>query len=213
MPVKRQSPIAICLLAAMLGAVAAHAAFAQEQQSGGHRAAGSPPGEKDHGEGPKGEGPTAKGAKRPERPPDVTGIDTSITVQTRRPAGDHKTTISIGPKGLPPALAHRAPAGVTRNAIGVPVTSGGVTHGSNGGRPGLASPAQLPAPLPSVTRANQGVGGPKIATPNVQAPVTGLNRGSLSGNSPAHRGLALSGLGGPAKTATGINGTTIRRKQ
>lgn len=207
----RPSAIAICLVAVLLGMAAAQSVLAQ--QPSGHHVAGSlPPGERGHGEAPKGTGPAAKDAKRPEHAPDMTGIDASV--QTRRPAGVHNTSIGIGQKGPPLALEHRLPAGVTRNAIGLPVTSGGATQGPIAGRSGLRSSGQLPASLPpGIVSTKQDLAGPKIVTPNAQMPATVLSRGGLAGSVAARRGLALSGLGGPAKTAPGINGTAIRRKE
>ncbi len=103
---------------------------------------------------------------------------------------------------------------VTRNAIGLPVahdnmTDGGARFGATG-QPN----AILMRPAGGTTHADAGRGEPNIGR---QSPLpSGANTASPSktdGVRLIRPSLALSGIGGPAKAAAGINGTMVRPKR
>jgi len=110
--------------------------------------------------------------------------------------------------------ARRAEAGiaVVRNALGVPVArpAGGFAVGEHFGPP---PPAVTAAPHTAVTFIS--TGNPDIGRQDVH-PVAGVripNRSKIDGAGLIRPSVAPSGLGGPAKTAAGINGTAFRPKR
>jgi len=155
-------------------------------------------------------------------------IDTRISVQPHRAGtksgkpGEAKTKLSLpGVKNphrrvFSPVLASRR---TVRNAVSVPVSQQELLERHAREHPFAASTPHIPAGAIGVL-GNTGVGvakpdaglirqtsSPPSASPGVNSAV--VNRG-ISGTSMSHRGVSPSGLGGPAKTAAGINGTTIR---
>ena len=64
----------------------------------------------------------------------------------------------------------------------------------------------------AVAEANRS--GQKFFRPHANAPTTIVtpNRATISGNDPSRLGSGPAKLGGPAKPASGINGTTMRPK-
>jgi hypothetical protein len=142
-------------------------------------------------------------------------IDTSVTVLPRRPNGA-KSEAPYGKQGFRVAPAntpqpHRLPTPMgaqpaPRNAIGVPVVphqAAGTSHGPTLGM------GVLPQPVPLSARGNfaQFGGGDIGAKPRTAPDVPGVGGGSFI------RPLAPpSGIGGPARTIGGVNGTTFRRK-
>jgi hypothetical protein len=138
-------------------------------------------------------------------------IDTSVTVLPRRPNGA-TSKAPYGKQGFRVAPAsrsqpHRLPAPLAvqpapRNAIGmlvVPHQAAGTSHNPPLGTRVLSQPAPLSA------RAQ--FGGAIQAMPR-----TGPNVRGAGGGSFIRPFTPPSGIGGPARTIGGINGTTFRRK-
>lgn len=136
-----------------------------------------------------------------------------------------------GVKPVAPGHVHARPistpatsARVTRNAIGVPVV---VQHESverrDSERHDLPSSVRNSAAATTgvagsrsggPARVEGGLGGPRMVHPNAGPTVTAtvLNRATIGGTGVIRPGSGPSVLGGPAKAAPGINGTTIRPK-
>ena len=106
---------------------------------------------------------------------------------------------------------------IMRNAIGLPVTP----HN------GIAGHDSVPAGLPSGAASGVAVSGSNslakpypgqdrlgVSRPNAGTimPSRVANRGTINGTSFSQRGFVPIGLGGPAKTVVGINGSMIRAK-
>lgn len=153
-------------------------------------------------------GPNHAGERRTQN---ANPIDTSVTVLPRRPSGA-KSKAPYGKQGFRVAPASRpqphrlpAPIGVQpapRNAIGVPVVphqAAGTSHS-----PPLGMRV-LPQPAPLSARAQ--FGGAIRAMPR-----TGPNVPGVGGGSFIRPFVPPSGIGGPARTIGGINGTSFRRK-
>ncbi len=168
-------------------------------------------------------------------------IDTRISVQTRRQPGarDGVTVVkplkTIAPRNLlarPPAS--RGPSEpAARNAVGVSIfhVEGPEQHNAaRGGAPGLSPPVVSPlvrSPAPG-TVGVFGTGGAAHRKPQAYlihpaSPVAGtimsvrpvaIRPGVINGSAvtPLHGAGGPSGIGGPAKAATGINGTAFRPK-
>jgi hypothetical protein len=106
----------------------------------------------------------------------------------------------------------RPPAGaetIVRNAIGQTVASHEVITGRAGApfsRPAPHSPAGGAASTGNAVGTNRGAA--RVAEPNSTSSVTGPGLRGAIGAGPNHSGTVLSGIGGPAKMAAGINGTT-----
>ncbi len=155
-------------------------------------------------------------------------IDTRISVQSRRTGtkpgkvGEAKLTLSLPTVKNPHRRVFSASAAsrqTVRNALSVPVSRQELLERHAGEHPFAASTPHISAGTIGVV-GNTGVGVaksdaglirqsslPPSASPGGGSPL--LNRG-ISGTSVSHRGVNPSSLGGPARTATGINGTTIR---
>ena len=156
-------------------------------------------------------------------------IDTRVTVPsaTLRPdkARDRTPLVKFGApanfwvRRSPTAGASES---ITRNAIGLPVVPREGSRGPSDEPHGL--PAQVLAPAApgtvqgSVADLNRAEGG--IDRPTVPRSSTGsivnapfVQRGKIDGTGMIRPGFAPSGVGGPAKTVAGINGTTFRLKR
>lgn len=156
----------------------------------------------------------------------VDDIDTRISVQPRRmstkPGNAAGAKIKLSLPGVKnphrrvfsAAVASRA----VRNAVSVPVSQHELLQLHASEHPFAATTSRIPAGGIGVV-GNSGIGKPDAASvrqtslPPLSAgrgvglPI--VNRG-INGTSMSHRGVSPSGLGGSAKTAAGINGTTIR---
>jgi hypothetical protein len=170
--------------------------------------------------GPKDTGPA--GRRGPA------AVDTPVTPESRGPLptiGKERDT-PPGLKFSPPAI-HREPAPaaaspVYRNAIGLPAGRPEETP-----RVGFAPPSSpagpqspggmLPGGATAIGRPAAGIGPGgdlKIVHPNLTPTVTAFapSRGRIDGTALIRPGAAVAGVGGPAKVAGGINGTTVRPK-
>ncbi len=165
---------------------------------------------------------TGEGAPRePGAGGNAEAIDTRITVVPRRPGGGRdkvggsRAVKLVAPRNL---LARRVavPNGtepVVRNALGavVPRREGFDQHNrerlsivvpnSASGASGLADSA-----IGRITKSQGSSGRPPRL---IVRPVV-VNRSAVNGTSLIRHGFAPSGIGGPAKTVAGINGTTIK---
>jgi hypothetical protein len=105
----------------------------------------------------------------------------------------------------------RAPEPLGHNAIGLPIGYPGNGPQNNDGAPGVPRRLSAPAAPGSVGGFSQppiGFSGQRPAS-SAAAP----HRGSISGTNLIHPAAAASAIGGPAKAATGINGSTFRHKR
>ena len=215
------------LFAVMLLGLLTQAAFAEDTDAGRHEgnstsnlsaAPSAPPSsaQTSSGENAASES-TAKSAD---------DIDTRISVQPRRTGtkpgkvGEARAKLSLPAVKNPHRRVFSASAAsrqTVRNAVSVPVSQQELLERHAGEHPFAASTPHISAGAIGVV-GNAGVGVAKPGaglirqtslppSPGVGSPM--LNRG-ISGTSVGHRGVNPSGLGGPAKTAAGINGTTIR---
>jgi hypothetical protein len=150
------------------------------------------------------------------------GIDTRITVFSRRPPGgrgkpENAKVVRIAPRNLlarPFAPAAAEPIG--RNSIGAFVVhrEGPVEHGG----PHFPTVAHSPPPgaIGTLGSATGRFAKPdalsvrSVPGANPAVRVGAVNRGTINGTSLARPGSAPSGVGGPAKTAAGLNGSAIR---
>lgn len=112
-----------------------------------------------------------------------------------------------------PARRAEASTAVVRNALGEPVArpAGGLAVGEHFGlRP---PPAVIAAPHAAVTVMSRG--NPEIGRQDFDAiaSVRTPSSGKIDGAGLIRPSVAPSGLGGPAKTAAGINGTAFRPKR
>ena len=215
------------LFAVMLLGLLTQAAFAEDTDAGRHEgnstsnlsaAPSAPPNsaQTSSGENAASES-TAKSAD---------DIDTRISVQPRRTGtkpgkvGEARAKLSLPAVKYPHRRVFSASAAsrqTVRNAVSVPVSQQELLERHAGEHPFAASTPHISAGAIGVV-GNAGVGVAKPGaglirqtslppSPGVGSPM--LNRG-ISGTSVGHRGVNPSGLGGPAKTAAGINGTTVR---
>jgi len=170
------------------------------------------------------------------RSEDVNAIDTSITVQPRRPIGrpdkvrELKNIIkSTAPRNFS-ARRKTAPRGIShvaRNAIGVSVVRHPDLRRRDGDIYGAASVAAVTAAgvdrnMPNgLAKADDNVGtsagtsvGKSVVQPNTVPTVktAALNRGMINATRPLRPGFAPSVIGGPTRTVPGISGTMIRPK-
>jgi len=155
---------------------------------------------------------------------DSEGIDTRITVLSRRPGsgrdkfGSPKVVKLIAPRNL---LARRpvAPSGTepaVRNAVGVVIPRREGIEQHNGERSSIivrnaASGASgyVGGATDRIVKPQGSIGRPTTNANLIVKPVV-VNRGAINGTNLIRPGSAPSGIGGPAKTVAGINGTTIR---
>lgn len=194
MTTRRASRIGAYLFAPALFAVAAmQTSFAQEPHPGIHQTKPGTPAAPNESAAERAGNMDDNSAKLPGR--DVNPIDTRITVQSRPPR--------------PPAPG--ASNFVARNAIGLPVAPHEAIPSSNGeplGPSAAAAPSARPSGTGSVPNAKRIIGEAPGAASN--SALAGLRAGGIDGTSLVCPALAPSGLGGPAKTAVGINGSTFR---
>jgi hypothetical protein len=108
-------------------------------------------------------------------------------------------------------LKSGAPEPLRHNAIGLPIGNPANGLPNNGGGPGAprrSSAPEAPGSAGGVAQPQIGISGQKAANS-----AAALRHGSINGTNLIHPSAAASALGGPAKTATGINGSTFRRKR
>jgi hypothetical protein len=168
--------------------------------------------------GPKGTGvgqeAVAKGANPIDTRPRDT-IDGGVTALSPRPgfgpgrAHNAVAKLKIGgnfPAHRPAAAAASDPN--ARNAIAVPVGQHENLNGRGAEHFGSA------APSPGSLIATRAFSGPNLGQPHPAAIASAgvLNRGKIDGAALIRPALAPAGLGGPAKAAVGINGTSVRPK-
>ena len=152
------------------------------------------------------------------------GIDVRITVTARRSGAGRdkiagsKTVKLVAPRNL---LARRVgvPIGtqpVVRNAVGAVVLRREGFEQHNDGRSLVVAPSSISG---TSNPAGSTIG--KITKPpgSFERPTTSVivrpvvvNRGAINGTNLIRPGSAPSGIGGPAKTVAGINGTTIKSR-
>jgi hypothetical protein len=158
------------------------------------KAVGRPDSHQSPGSQKSNETPAAIAVPRPASPPDK-GQGAKAGVKIVAP--DHPQVRHA------PSLS----APTARDAIGMPLVRHDVSVGKGGA--GVGSPVGVGAAA-TITRPSAGVGGPRHASP-----MTGGNMpstGRIGGTSLIRSATAPTGLGGPAKTVVGINGTTVRSK-
>jgi hypothetical protein len=135
---------------------------------------------------------------------------------------DKRQEVGVRPKAAAPAIsqARRAlvPApssAIPRNAIGQPVVPREVLTGSSEKPAGPSSPTARAALGATGTPANPYFASSNPGQQNLH-PTVAINpigRGKIDGAGPIRPPPAPSGLGGPAKVAAGINGTTWHQKR
>jgi hypothetical protein len=177
-------------------------------------------------------GPNGNAVGRDFRPSsagdkDSDAIDTRITVQPRRLGrrdavreGDTKLRLHAPHIFRPRRLsAHEDSSRVTRDAIGLPVARHDGMEQGSGQRHDLPALVHNPDAVTTgfgakagdgLARTGAALGRPSNANPIVRP--AALNRGTINGTNLARPGFGPSSVGGPAKSAVGINGTTIRPK-
>jgi hypothetical protein len=224
-----------CILAIALAALTIDSGLAEESHSaapaGSAEGSSSPPVANGKGaeSAPKSDSqstPRANEGEVGKIPPgessNPAGIDTRITEVSRRPDNtrgkvSNAKVVKIAPRNLlaRPNLAP-TPEAPARNSIGV-----FVTHRE---RPAQRSGEYFPTVTHSPTSGSMGiVGGTADRLTNTEGPIVRpppnanlvvrpsmLNHGTINGTNLIRPGSAPSGIGGPAKTVGGLNGTTIR---
>jgi hypothetical protein len=146
-------------------------------------------------------------------------IDTRITVQPKRPGrgrlkiGNTTVVKSSVSRNLLTRRTSVPTALVVRNAVGVSVPRREglehftiAVHGPAAGATGIGGGAIGRVAKPD------GLGERPTPNANPIAKPALVNRAAINGTTLIHPGFALSGIGGPAKAITGINGTAIRTK-
>jgi hypothetical protein len=213
------------LVIALLGALTAGAGFAEEAGSSSQ----------DHGKGPDlsaepggAPSPSSEDAASIPGGKNHDDIDTRMSVQPRHPAakadkvGEAKSKIKLPlVKNLHRRTfsASGASNRTARNAIAVPITEHEGMARQQGEHIDLPTALHSPAGTPGIVENNAiglakpqpGLARPIIWPPN-KSPIVGpiaVTHG-ISGASMGRRGVGPAGLGGPAKTVAGINGTTVR---
>ncbi len=158
---------------------------------------------------------------------DADAIDTRITVQPRRLGkrdelreGDTKPRPFARHIFRPRRSAHESPAGVTHDAIGLPVARHDGMEQGRGQRRDLPVLGHDPAAAPTgfganasggLARTGGALGRPSSNANQIVRPAA-LNRGTINGTNLTRPGVGPSSIGGPAKPVAGISGTTIRPK-
>jgi len=139
-----------------------------------------------------------------------------------------RTAAPLAPKPFVlrhPAAPSAGENATTKNAIGATLHDQAGAVGLEPGRggpyagpgTGLRPGGSEPAALGGTPRTGGVIGKPGGVTvfsaPAVRSPATGgANRSAINGTGVAHPGSGPAVLGGPAKSAVGINGTNIRSK-
>jgi len=208
------------LAVVLVGALTAHESRAEDAHQTGHAESAPAATSSEHGAGSPSGGAARSGAETKS----ADDIDTRISVQPRRTGAKSNKGAEARVKITLPAMKnpHRRVFSVssrtTRNAVSAPVPQRESTehassehliilsapHFGAGGTPsvgglgGNAAPAKLNA-VPILSGSSN---------PNSHGSTT-QNRG-INGTTVAHHGIAQAGIGGPAKTTSGVNGTTIR---
>jgi hypothetical protein len=173
-----------------------------------------------------GTGAPAKDASAPDfHTKDLGPIDTRITVQPRLHRPGPGTALQaksrIGPVGsryshvkhvfTPGKAGH-----ITRNAIGLPVTSRSTVLAPNTAlvhSPTDAAPSVAPNGSDGAVKPNPGLDHFAVSHPGSVVTGTGAGRPAIDGSGFARRGFVPATLGGPSKNVVvGINGSTIRPK-
>jgi hypothetical protein len=206
--------IGVYLLAvALFGALPVPAAFAEDADGTHNNGSGANPSAATGGsQAPSGEDAiSASGGREPD------DIDTRITVQPHRVNGKPDKATDLKAKPNAPAVknlhrrtfsASRASTATVRNAISTPITSPQGVERQEGAH--LYAPSiSHGAAAGTSARPEVGIVRPNVSQQFANPPApTFLNRG-VGGTSVSRRG-GPSGIGGPAKTTVGINGSTIR---
>ncbi len=104
---------------------------------------------------------------------------------------------------------------VVRNAIGQSITEQGPAVGARHSEAAVQTPAAASGGSAAPANFARGTGGPNSARQSSHPVATAsiVNRGKIDGAGLIRPAVAPSGLGGPAKAAAGINGTTLRPKR
>ncbi len=222
MAAKKYLRIGFCLAAvALLGGATLRAGFAEDapkERSDGKAANSTAAPSTATDAAVKGTGAPAAGKT-------LDDIDTRISVQPHGNGARPQDAARPKAKIVSPSLGNlrrRAFAPrqyhVMRNAIGVavPEREAVVRHG-------VEHPAVLPVahPIPGAGGLAAGASKPKaeihidrlVPHPAPLNNVTALNRATINGSNAIRHGSALSGIGGPARTTIGLNGTAIWRKR
>jgi hypothetical protein len=221
MPTNNHARIGYWVFAAVLFGLVTQGAFADDIEAGGNHgkttsnASAAPGGS---------QAPSSEATVSETTTKNTDDIDTRITVQPRgagtKPGkvGETKAKFSLSGVKNPHRRvfsASRANKQTVRNAVSVPISQHELLD-RHGGEHSFTAPTQhFPAATTGVV-ANTTVGVAKsdsglvhqIIVPPSASP-TILNRG-ISGTTARHRGFSSANIGGPARTATGLNGTTIR---
>jgi len=219
--------IVLCLLAVVLIEVAALRIGCAEEVAGtaDHPAATDSKG--GHGEDAKGEAGGARNADSPSSDVKASDpIDTRIAVQPHRSASgrDDGKDVRTKLKFLAPTFrGHRVfrteTLGVARNAIGISVSRHDAGKRRNGEHfDSLAAPHEPAAGTLATEGSDAGhtkTGAhddrPALNAKQIVRP-TAPTHGVINGTGVVQRGSGPPRIGGPATSAAGINGTTIRTK-
>ncbi|HML08764.1 MAG TPA: hypothetical protein VK430_11645 [Xanthobacteraceae bacterium] len=159
------------------------------------------------------------------------GIDTRMMVHAHRLGGRREKIAEVKAKiGL---ISHSRPAPrrwsrpttlsdrIVRNSVGLPLARRESLERRDGGHRDV--PTTVPAPVIGAVGISGNAGIAKRESGLDRSPIlrtgagpivspTAANRGTINATGLAHRFSAPSGIGGPARIAAGINGTTIRPK-
>jgi hypothetical protein len=151
----------------------------------------------------------------------ATRLQASFAQEAAQSADHHAGSHSLATPDHHPTSGDRGTRGNAtinpgvRNAIGVRVApQTGIQE--NTAPPGLHAPPQLPsAPASGMSRQFPAAGaGGRPGTARLSPYLTGTpqSHGSIGGTALIRPGVAPHAIGGPAKTAAGINGTTFKNK-
>jgi hypothetical protein len=185
--------------------------------------------ENERGDAPRHGDNTSDAAPKPETTRgdgDASEIDAHVAVPARHPkiVRDKAGSWTIVKPGAPRNLLARqrfVPAvfgPVARNSIGVAVIQRDAMEQHGGAHHVFSAVTHSPAfglnansagkvePVPIFGRST-------TQSANLFARPLAPNRSGINGTAIAHHGSALAGIGGPAKSVTGISGTSIRPKR
>jgi hypothetical protein len=194
------------LIAAVVAASAAAPAFAETVHAHvWHRAAKTGAGEA--GQKANGQRPpaTVSHDSEPAGRSDASVPHANTVPVKNRDVNVHLNVFTPGKFDAPHAIAPVAP--VIRNSIGMTVHP--IVNGSDHLRPASPAGAGMPNTVP---RAGETKSGPVSVPQHPIVNASAVNQGRIAGPGLIRPTPALSGLGGPAKTAVGVNGTTIHLK-